>query len=271
MDIDILICTYNEGITSCVDVINPFHKNIRYIISHQVTDSRYKTIPSCLLQREDVLVSQINSRGISNNRNHALSLAKGDLCIIADDDVRYEIEEIERLISLYRENTSIDLIIGKIRTYEGEPDYKQYPQNPLKISKTHIGKVSSIEISFRLKSIRKHFLKFDNRFGIGGSLFQKGEESIFLSDCIDRGLKLFYFPVYLVKHPKISSTSHTIYASNEASYFGALAYRIFSNLAYFLLPVFMIKHHARYCQNISNRKYVKAFLGGIKLIKNTNK
>lgn len=271
MTLDILICTYNGGIGSCEAILNAPHPQIRYKISHQITDEIYRKIPEELLCRKDVEISQISSKGLSKNRNNALSMAKSELCIIADDDVRYDIQNLESLIEWYEKSPEVDVILGKIETYDNEPEYKEYPVRPHTLSKKDIGGVSSIEISFRLKSVRDNAINFDERFGLCGSLFEKGEECIFLSDCLDNGLKLQYIPQYVVKHPKLSSTSGTLYDSNEATYYGALSYRIFSKLVYSVLPIFIMKHHNRYIQHITITKYIKSFLTGIDLIKKTKK
>ena len=45
MKIDILICTYNEGIVRAVNILMPYHPDVKYKISHQVTKEEYRFIP----------------------------------------------------------------------------------------------------------------------------------------------------------------------------------------------------------------------------------
>ena len=54
-----------------------------------------------------------------------------------------------------------------------------------------IFRVSSFQLTFKLESIKKYNLKFDENFGAGTENYC-GEETIFLSDCLRKKLKLFY-------------------------------------------------------------------------------
>lgn len=267
MKIDILICTYNEGINRVETILLPSHIDIRYKISHQLSNEKYSIIPTSLSSREDVTVSQIRSIGLSKNRNNCISIAEEDICLIADDDVRYEMHDILLLLEKFKKHPEIDLIAGKIKTYEGEGPYKKYSDYKHKISISKIGGISSIEIAFRRERIVKNKLNFDTRFGLGGELFKKGEEAAFLSDCLKCNLKIRYFPIYIVKHHQESSGTSVIYDEAEAMYMGALSWRIFKNLSYPMSLIFMIKHWSRYRKKISPRNYLSSFIKGVKYIK----
>lgn len=267
MKLDILICTYNDGIGRCHDILLPENKNICYKISHQIQDSKYANIPPELKNRKDVEISQISSTGLSNNRNNVISMARGDICIIADDDVRFEINGLMSILDCFSKNDNIDIIAGKIKTYPGEGEYKKYKKKNHRIKTFHIGSISSIEIAFRRNSIIDNHIKFDNRFGLKGSLYMKGEESIFLKDAIDASLRIYYYPTYFVIHHKESSCSNINYDSKEAEYLGALNWRLFKKLSLITMFVFTIKHYSRYINNISPISFIKAYMHGVGRIK----
>ena len=89
MTLDILICSLNKGIVRIDDLLRPEQEGVRYVVSYQYTDERYlELVPDVLKQRKDVVLSVYKGQGLSNNRNHALELAKADLVIFADDDSR---------------------------------------------------------------------------------------------------------------------------------------------------------------------------------------
>ena len=89
MTLDILICSLNKGIVRIDDLLRPEQDGVRYVVSYQYTDERYlELVPDVLKQRKDVVLSVYKGQGLSNNRNHALELAKADLVIFADDDSR---------------------------------------------------------------------------------------------------------------------------------------------------------------------------------------
>ena len=265
MKIDILICTYNEGIVRAVNVLMPYHQDVSYKVSHQVTKEEYRFIPLEFKERKDVKVSQISSVGVSQNRNNVLGMAEGDICFVADDDVVYDLNSVIKVAEYFKINSQLDVFVGKIRTYDGEPAYKKYKTQKFKLGWKDIGSVSSIEMVLRKEAIIKNNIHFDDDFGIGGRLYPKGEEAVFLADCLRNRLAILYFPEFIVKHPYQSSCSHIAYSVDEARYMGALNWRIFKQLAYLNGVLFGIKHFSRYKKNMSFFDFMKAYYQGIQV------
>lgn len=260
MTIDILICTYNDGIKRIPNLILPCNNTIFYKISHQITDKRFAIIPPELL-RKDIQISQIYSKGLSNNRNNALSMATSDICFVADDDVKYKLSYLENIKYYYEKNPNVDLYVGKIKT-DGK-DYKKYDVREKTINWMNVASVSSIEITFRRNSIHNNSIVFDENFGINGNWFSKGEEVIFLSDCLKKKLKIQYVPFFIVEHPYENTGRGTIYNKEEAMYWGALFRRVFGFLSYaFSLPL-AVKHYNRYNKHISVISFLYSFYKGI--------
>lgn len=266
MKIDILICTYNEGIKRIKDLILPQQEDISYKISHQVT--RSIEMDDCeFLSRSDIEYCVIKSRGLSKNRNNVLRMASGDICFIADDDVKYDLDNIRVVARTFSENPLMDLYIGKIKTYDDEPEYKKYSPNKKRMRWKDIFSVSSIEIVFKREAIIKKGITFDVRFGLGGDLYTRGEEGVFLSDCLKNNLRIIYFPQYIVKHPKESSTSGILYDVKEVEYRGGVCKRIFNKFAFMTGMYFCIRHYQRYKTYLSPLEYMRYFYRGIKKYK----
>ena len=267
MKIDILICTYNEGIVRAVNILMPYHPDVKYKISHQVTKEEYRFIPEEFEERADVRISQISSAGLSKNRNNALAMAEGDICFIADDDVKYDMDIVLKVAGYFKTVSELDVFVGRIKTYDGEPAYKKYKVWQSKLGWKDIGGVSSIEMVLKREVIRKNHIRFDDHFGIGGNLFPKGEEAVFLSDCLRNKLHIVYFPEFIVKHSCQSSCSHIVYSEEEAKYMGALNRRIFKWLAYPNGILFGIKHFKRYKKNMTFMEFIQAYYKGIQMVK----
>lgn len=266
MNLSILISTYGAGISRIPNIIYRRTPNINYIISHQVNCIEEPNLSDDLSQRKDVSLSTIYSHGLSINRNNTIQMADGDICLIADDDVKYQEEDLLRIIDLFEKYPDEDILVGKIRTPDGQP-FKAYKTNSYKINLLNVGSISSIEIAFRRNSIINKQLQFDDRFGIGGKMFTHGEEAVFLSDALKNNLSIRYVPFYFVEHPKESSGNQLVYDENEARYYGGLFYRIFGFKAYFLLPLLSIRHFKRYKKHISLFSFAKWYLKGIKEIR----
>jgi glycosyltransferase involved in cell wall biosynthesis len=206
MNLNILICTIDEGIKKVNKILHPLRSDVKYIVSHQYRDEKHKFVPK-ELQREDVIVSQIPGVGLSRNRNNALRLADGDIALIADDDVSYLPNAFEEIKKVFHVHPDLDVALFKIKTPEGEPEYKKYPEHSYSL--THRGKkhsISSIEMTFRINPIKQHKILFDERFGLGSDKIFSGEEAVFINDCIKKKLNVNYLPIFIVHHPYLSST-----------------------------------------------------------------
>lgn len=223
MKLEILISTNNEKIHDIQKILLPPMKNISYLISHQVYDGKEYEFNS---ERKDVRYIKSNERGLSKNRNVSLLKALGEICIISDDDVSYEKEYLNNIFKAFKKNSDADIITFKVKTKPSEPKFKKYPNFAFKHNLRTIFQVSSIEIAFRLKSIKKVNLKFDENFGLGAK-FYYGEENIFLVDALKKGLKIKYIPYHVVNHSYERSGTSFKYKNEDIITFGALSYRIF--------------------------------------------
>jgi uncharacterized membrane protein len=206
MNVDILISTYGKGINNVAQILLEEQNNVRYVISHQCDSLFVSQIPRELVRR-DVIVSRIQGKGLSKSRNNALSQSSAFVGLISDDDVKYKQSYFDTIVKYHQSYPNYDVIIFKIRTLEGEPEYKDY-QLEIKEEK-YIPRASSIEISFKLKKINGFKIRFDERFGAGKKFLIGSEERIFLHDCLKAGLKILYVPEYIVEHP-YESTAKTL-------------------------------------------------------------
>ena len=267
MKVDILICTCDKNIEHVSDILLSPVSYITYKVAHQISDVCYQNVPKSLC-RPDVIVGQYFTCGLSNNRNHALKMATADICFIADDDVRYELSFIDEVVNIFNKKKKLDVLVGKIQTNDSELPFKRYSNTSYKLNIWNVGSVSSIEIVVRRKSIIEKGIFFDNRFGLNGLLYNKGEEVVFLSDCLKRKLDIKYEPIFLVKHPYYSTGKMYKYDEVEAEYYGALLKRMLGVFSCVLVFVLLIKHYNRYRRNIGVFSFIVAYYKGMKQIKN---
>ena len=125
---------------------------------------------------------------MSRNRNNALRLATGDICLIADDDNRYQSEYFDTIIETWKENPDADIITFQAESYKGELLHP-YP----------VPYVCSQEITLRRESIISGSVFFDERFGLGSQHLCAGEEDVFISDARKAGLIVKYIPKVVVR------------------------------------------------------------------------
>lgn len=203
MRVNILISTLNEGIDRVGNVLLDPRDDVKYIISQQYTDERFKYVPDGLI-RPDVIISQIASKGVTKSRNNAIRLAEGDIGLFSDDDVKYQHSDIDLLKETFNQNENLDVAIFKIRTPPGEPEYKKWPDEIIEYKKAPF--VGTVQIAFRVARVKEKKVFFDERFGAGQELLVSVGERIFVHDCLQAGLKVVYYPKYIVEHPYMSKS-----------------------------------------------------------------
>jgi glycosyltransferase involved in cell wall biosynthesis len=202
MKLNILVSTIDNGIESVPNLVLPQDPFVSYIVSHQYTDEKYLKFPEKLI-REDIKVSHIKGKGVTKSRNNAIKLSDADIGLFSDDDVTYEPEWLENVRTKFEKNPGLDVALFKIKTFEGEPEYRDYPGEIIEYKKAP--SVGTIQMAVRLKKVKENNIYFDERFGAGNPYLIGSDEQIFVHDCLKKGLKVTYFPEYIVRH-KYEST-----------------------------------------------------------------
>jgi glycosyltransferase involved in cell wall biosynthesis len=232
MKINVLICSIDEGIDNVRRIIQPVQKDVNYIVSHQFLDEKFKLIPE-ELKREDIILSQIPGKGLSRNRNNAISWADGDIALIADDDVQYLPGTFEIIREAFENDKEMAVACFKIKTPDDEPEYKKYPGKSYSLGNYRHHPVSSVEIAFKTSPVIKAGIRFDERFGLGSEKLIGGEETVFISDCIKAGIKVRYLPYYIVKHPYESTrTKYKRFDPEINQLNGAVCARVYGRWAF---------------------------------------
>lgn len=180
-----------EVLISCM-----FHDDFRII-----EDSNLRNVPTLVInqtncEKDNWEVDQeihrrldTNTRGLSVSRNLAIENAKGDICLLGDDDEHF-FDGFEKLVlETYKCHLDADIICFRL----------EYPDRNLRLVEKKINyisalKIFSCQVSFKRKSIIDAGIKFDTNFG-SGTPNGSGEENIFLYECLKKGLSIIYIPV----------------------------------------------------------------------------
>jgi glycosyltransferase involved in cell wall biosynthesis len=130
-------------------------------------------------------------KGVGLNRNNALFRASGEICLLADDDVRY-VDGYERVIlDAFRAHPKADVILFNLYDPSGAP--RSSETRVRRIHRYNCGRYGAVRIAFRRMSVLKNGISFHLLFG-GGARFTAGEDTMFLRDCIRKGLIVIAVP-----------------------------------------------------------------------------
>lgn len=192
---------------------------IYYIISCQGTPEFdfdvYKNKINDIFGNVNISYSFIEGYGLSKNRNKAIDkLLELDIdseyFYIADDDIVLCLDGIKHAVKFASEN-HLDMVAGKIATLDMTDHKENYSSMSFPLTKFNATRVSSVEMILSLAAVKKYKLRFDEKFGLG-SQYPSGEEYIFTSDLLNHGCKAYFYPVYLCKHPPVTS-GHDFYST----------------------------------------------------------
>jgi hypothetical protein len=99
----------------------------------------------------------------------------------------------EAVRNAFQENKKADVLIFNIKT-QGQQLPRRETKKGKRVTILRFQNYGACRIAFRREAIKKANLSFTELFG-GGCLYGSGEDSLFLRECLKKGLKLYTSPV----------------------------------------------------------------------------
>lgn len=160
------------------------------------------------------------TRGVGINRNLALTYASADICLFADDDVKY-VDNLEELVTKeFDGHPDADIIIFNLETDDPYRKQVRYDRTR-KCTPWEKMPWGGCRIAVRLKSLRKANVWFTTLFG-GGCVFPSGEDSMWLTEAKRKGLTFYVSKEVIGTVSFAESTWFT--GRDEKHYYGKGAY-----------------------------------------------
>ena len=249
MELEVLVSTMN--LEEPEKLIKNMNIQTKYTIINQV--------------KEKIDLPQINNVynyseiGLSKSRNRALEHAGADICLIADDDVKY-VDNYEEIIkNSYKKYKSADIIIFHLESQNLKRPIKKIKSK--KINQINVMRVISSQISLKKSSLQKNNIKFDEKFG-AGSLYDRGEETIMLTDALRKKLKIINVNETIGYVRQEESTWFKGFNENFFLKQGACFYRINKKTYIFLILQYAIRKYKLYRKNLKLKVAIKNMLKG---------
>ena len=176
--------------------------------------------------------------GVSNSRNRGLEHVHSDIIALCDDDVVYCDDYQRMILEEFKKYPDADIIVFNIDS----------PYRPTKMNKKskrlhifNILKYASSRIVFKRESIQQNAISFRCEFG-PGSKYTCGEDTLFLVDSLNKGLKIYSSTINIGTVNHIHS--NWFHGYDEKYFFdkGALFTAISYPFRYFLFLQYLIRH-----------------------------
>lgn len=220
-------------------------------------------------QKSQIKWVDTTERGLSRSRNEALRKATKEICLLSDDDLEYVPHYKEIITEAFINNPKADIIVFQVEGIERR--FKKYTPKKRNIGFLNAMKISSVEIAFKLQSIRDKNLDFDELFGAGAK-YPMGEENIFLSEALKCGLKIVYVPAKIANLHMGNSCwfkgFNKEYLMSRGAGFAAMS----NKMGYLLIVQFALRKYKLFKDNYSLREvFVFMFEGRRRYLKDKKK
>ncbi len=189
MSIQTLVVTMNQKDHSLLDKMNIQTPAIvgNQCDRNEIEEFDYKGFPVKWLS--------FNEKGVGLNRNNILMRSTADICVFADDDMIFKDGYDKTVTELFQDYPDVDMFIFNL----DEKNPKRYKNTKfVNVNKFNYGKYGAARIAIRRESIFLKGISFNLLFG-GGAKYSSGEDSIFLYDCLKKGLKLMAAPLSIAE------------------------------------------------------------------------
>lgn len=178
-------------------------------------------------------------RGVGLSRNNCLMRADGDICMFADEDIIYDSGAAGAILAEFEKNPDADMILFNLDVPEERRTY--HNENYGRVRWYNCGRYPTYSFAARTEALHRANMSFSLLFG-GGARYSNGEDSLFLAECIRKGLKVYRTPVSVGRENGRPST--WFFGYNEKFFYdrGVLYRFLYRRMAVPMAVRFLWKH-----------------------------
>lgn len=244
-----LVVSVNENVITLADRMN---LSTEAVICNQCNEVSYKEF---LRKGKMIRAWSFHEKGVGKNRNNALMRCDGDLALFADEDIVYDDDYEEKILREFQKNPDADVLMFNVTAVEDRRTYENTGHK--RIHWYNYGRYPTYSMCIRVESVRKANVWFSLLFG-GGARYSNGEDSLFIHDCLKKGLKIYGVPVNIGhENRREKGEASTWFEGYTEKFFydrGVLYHHLYGKMAAPFAMRFLLKHRAKMCRDISVKK-----------------
>ena len=256
MKLQVLVSSMHQKDYSILDKMNI---QSDAIVINQCNETKFENIK---YKDNEIKFLSFNERGIGRSRNNALMRAEAEICLFADEDVRYVDGYNDIIIKAFEENPAADIILFNVpSTNQNRPTYMI--KNKSKVKWYNCLRYGAVKIAARTESLKAANVYFSLLFG-GGAKYGSGEDSLYIAESIKKGLKIYTNPQII---GYVSQEDSYWFEGYNEKYFhdkGVLYYCISNKYSKLLCLQFLLRKRKKVCENIDIIRAYKLMVNGIK-------
>lgn len=238
MRLSVLCATMGQNDLSKFKTMN-IHSDV--IFANQC--DRNETV-STTLDGHKLTVLSTATRGVGLNRNLALLATDAEIILFADDDITYYDNYAEAVVRAFDELPEADLLVFSVDIVKNGQIIEKRRNAVRKLHTWNSLKYGACVLAARRAALLQARVSFSHLFG-GGCIYSSGEDSLFLLDCLRRGLRLYSHSFILGACSKDFSSWFTGYHEKFFYDKGAWIAAAFPRTGAFFRLYFLHRYHRK--------------------------
>jgi len=182
MKLQVLVAAVNENVETLAEKMN---LETEAVIVNQCDHFAYQEY---LHRGRRIRCFSMAERGVGLSRNTALMRAEGEICLFSDEDIVFSSGYEKTVLDAFLQNPDADVLTFNFKVDPSRATYDN--QSPKRIRWYNYSRYPTYAVAARLESLRRANVCFSLLFG-GGARYSNGEDSLFLHDCLKKGLHLY--------------------------------------------------------------------------------
>ena len=200
-------------------------------------------------------------RGVGKSRNACLREARDELLLFGDQDIVYQTGYADAVAAEFDAHPEADMILFNVDIAEDRRTF--YNTAWKRVKWYNCGRYGAVTFGIRRDVLQSRNIGFSLLFG-GGAKYLAGEDSLFLKDLMDSGVKVYASPVCVGREVVGESTWFKGYDERFFHDRGVLYSCLYGKLAFAWSLRFLLAHRQRLCVDIPWIKALGYMCAGIR-------
>lgn len=213
------------------------------------------------IEGNKIKVISRNERGVGRSRNLAIDNSTADIILFSDEDIIYKDGYEEAVLEAFETKKDASVLTFNFDVDERRRTY--YNTDSHQITWKNYGRYPAYAIAVRRKDILDKGIKYSELFG-GGAKYSNGEDSLFLHDCLKKGLVMYSETALLGMETYRESTWFKGYSDKFFFDRGVLYHFLYGKVAALFGLRFLVKNKSVMLKDISLMKAFSLLRKGIK-------
>lgn len=231
------------------------------VLINQSGKEAYEEIP---VKNGVVRVFSFDEKGVGKSRNRAIEKSEGEILVFADDDIEYEENYADLIVREFEAHPEAEGLFFNVKVCPERRTY--YNEDFGRVRIYNAGRYPAYSIAIKKSVLERAQIRYSLLFG-GGAKYSCGEDSLFISDCIRAGIRMYRTTVCIGKEvPRTNGESTWFKGYNEKFFFdrGVLYAFLYGPLSTVMGFRFVYTKKAVMCRDIPWKKAFGILLKGIK-------